>query len=145
MPSQDSLSKLIKDLGGVGNKALQQARGKEIQHDQAGSLPAGVEGVAQLRRCRFQQIAPGKTNAGAWQFYADATVMDPEEFTDSAGNTHRVAGKLTQVSELIMDTPSRSRKTKQDHMNYAYNQVGLLLGIKNMEELGSTFEEVVAL
>lgn len=87
-----------------------------------GDLPPGLSGIAQLVECRFGVIDPGKTNAGECYLYAAGIVVSPEEFTDAEQNTIRVAGMRTQITEVICDTPDRSRKTIEDHIDWIMNE-----------------------
>jgi hypothetical protein len=106
-------------------------------------LPAGINnGTARLVDCRFGQYKEGD-NKGEWFFMARASVRTPEEHDGMP-----VRGLFTQIGpEPICDTPTRSRKTVDDHIKWVYDQFDLM-GLKredidpeNLEETAQIVKE----
>lgn len=143
MPPQKGQSGLLAKYGDRLAKAHEQNKTNEVVFDGFGDLPAGMSGIAQLSDCRFLQIAQGKDNAGEYMFFARGIVMEPEEFTDDKGNTHRVAGLGTMISEPLFDTPKRSRQSINEHVAWIYNELGKL-GVNMQNVQLKDLEGVVA-
>ncbi|MCK9569135.1 hypothetical protein M0R72_09350 [Candidatus Pacearchaeota archaeon] len=131
MPSQTKKSSLVAKLGSKLKKAVEAHADDETSLDVGGNLPAGIEGgVARVVECKFVEIAPGKTNAGELLFYAAATVLRPAEV-----NGQLIRGLRTQINEPLFDTPTRSRKTFDDHIQEVMNRLRILKGVKPGEKL----------
>jgi hypothetical protein len=112
---------LKKKLGGKLDKALKSVRGNETKFDTGGSLPAGIEnGIAQLVDIKFDTYKKGD-NQGEVFFYAAGVVLAP---TSHEGRP--IQGLRTSIIEPMHDTPNRSRKTLQDHLDWVCNQLRLL-------------------
>ena len=84
----------------------------------SGDLPAGVQGIAELVELKIGQYKDGAGLKGEPFFYAAGIVQEPKEFTDENGTSWKIAGLRTSIMEPLCDTPTRSRKTFEDH--YAY-------------------------
>jgi hypothetical protein len=126
MPSQTKKSGLVAKLGSKLAKAVAAHADDATEVDVSGNLPAGIEGgVAKVVDCKFVEIAPGKTNAGELMFYAAAVVLRPKEV-----NGRLVKGLRTMINEPLYDTPTRSRKTFDDHVKEVINRLRILKGVK---------------
>lgn len=129
MAAQRQTGAFVKMLGERGRKAHEAHKNDETKYGQM-ELPSGIEnGVAQLVDIKFTQIAAGKQNAGKWMFYAAGVVKEPGE----QGGTP-VRGLRTSITEPMYDTPTRSRKTVEEHIAWLYNELRKL-GV-NTTELG---------
>ena len=95
------------------------------QHEEAkvaggySELPAGINGgVAQVKKCYFDTYKTGD-NKGEYFFYAAAVVVSPITFQGE-----QIAGKMTVLPiEPVCDTPNRSRKTLEDHVEWIQNEL----------------------
>lgn len=126
MPKQTG-SVLGKIAGAVGKAVANHAK-DETKYGEGGSLPPGIEnGVAKLVDCRFSQYEKG-ANKGQPFFLAVGVVQSPE--------THdgvRIVGRRTMIMEPLCETPSRSRKTIDDHVAWVMNE---------MRKLGAPTEDI---
>lgn len=103
-----------------------------------GGLPAGIEGgIARLSDIRIGYYEKGD-NVGEPFFIAAGIVLSPESHDGIV-----VKGLRTQIMEPIHDTPTRSRKTVEDHYAWVLNQVRLL-GVDTSEVDVDSFEDVLA-
>lgn len=119
MPPQRIKSDLFAKLGDKGRRAFEEAKTKTTMPNVFGDLPGGIiGGVAQLVDCRFVKIKEGKQNAGEYMFFAAGVVKRPAIFNDM-----RIAGLRTQISEAMFDTPTKSRKTVQEHFDWVCTQL----------------------
>jgi hypothetical protein len=124
MPANRATSGLMAKLGAAGRQAFEAHKGEDTQYSNFGELPAGLNGVAKLKDCKFIQIKEGKKNAGEYMFQAVGIVISPEEFKDADGNTHRVAGGRTAIMEMMCETPeSKGRKSLGEHMAWVQNEL----------------------
>jgi len=124
MPVKRQKSSLAARLGDEARRAFDETKSKEPEYDSQAGLPAGIEGgVARLVQCRFVQIAEGKQNAGKDMFFAAGIVLSPAEV-----NGVNIAGLRTQISEPLYPTPTRSRKTVAEHVEWVLNEMKKLLG-----------------
>lgn len=104
-------------------KAVNAHKNDETKYDGGGSLPAGIEnGVAQLTECKFDLIKPGKENAGKPFFYAAGVIVSPEVHTDGTP----LAGRRTSIMEVMFDTPTRTRKDVEAHVEWVMNMMRCL-------------------
>lgn len=131
-------SALSKALGNKGQKALNAHKSDETEFDTGGSLPAGIEGgVAQLVDCKFGEVAEGKENAGKPYFYAAGIVHEPKEHGGVP-----IEGRRTSITEPLYDTPTRSRKDVDDHMDWILNELRKLgvdtEELNDLDELDAT-------
>lgn len=116
MPAQHASASIVQKLGNTLLQAHEAIKGNTTVPQVQMELPAGINnGIAEIRSCKFMQIAEGKNNAGEWQFYTSAIVKMPK-----VHNGIPVEGKRTFTIEPIYATPSRERKTIQDHMDHIY-------------------------
>ncbi len=138
MPKQTSSSNLFKDLEERAQKALEANKTKPIEYDTGGDLPPGIEGgIARLVDCKIDTFKSGD-NKGKPRFYAAGVVISPGEFRGQ-----RIEGEQTKVSkygEPLFDTPTRSRKTFEDHFDWMMNVLALLgldrSEIENTQDMG---------
>lgn len=120
MPVAKGQSSLLTKLGQRGVKAHEAHKSDETQYSSFGDLPAGIEGgIAQLETVKFDQYKNGDMK-GEYFFMARATVKQPIEVKEFG----RVAGLSTQIGpEPMCDTPTRSRKTLEEHIEWVYNEL----------------------
>lgn len=142
MPMQSSKSGLLGKYGDKLKKAAEAHKDDPVEYGNMG-LPAGIEGgVAQLNECKFTQIKAGKQNAGEYVFYASGIVMSPE-----IHNGVGIKGLRTQISEPVYDTPTRSRKTIDEHVKWIQNIMKQLgagpesLGAEDLETTAAALKE----
>lgn len=116
MPTGQGRASFTQSMAAQGREAHEKVKGLDTQLSAGGNLPAGIEnGIAQLVDMHFVQVKEGKQNAGSWMFYAAGAVFEPKDH-----NGAPTEGLRTQISEPMFDTPTRSRKTVQDHLDYVY-------------------------
>lgn len=114
---------LAAKLGDKVKKAVLSHKDDETKYDAGGSLPAGIEnGVAQLTECKFMEIEKEGENKGKVMFIAAGIIVSPEVHTDGTP----LKGRRTSINEFIFDTPTRSRKTVDDHMAWVMNTMRCL-------------------
>ena len=139
MPVQKKKSSLAIRLGNKARKAFEEVKDQEPEFDTQAGLPGGIEGgIARLVECKFTQIAAGKQNAGKDMFYAAGIVMSPAEV-----NGINIEGLRTQISEPLYDTPTRSRKTVDDHLEWVMNEMkklGLDMSEMTLDDLEGAAE-----
>lgn len=124
MPAQSGQSKLMQKLGVEGRKAFEAHKKDETDLSSFGSLPGGIErGVAQLVDCKFGFVQQGKDNAGQPFFFAAGIVKQPVKH-----NGIPIVGMRTQVIEPLYSTPTRSRKTVEEHLAWVMNEMRKLGG-----------------
>lgn len=113
MPPQQGkpMKSLSARFGDRLRKAHDAAKDKEVKVN-AGDLPAGIEnGICQLTRCYFSEFKEGAIK-GEPYLMATGIVVEPKEH----------AGKrVTFGPEPVCDTPERSRKTLEEHVEYIEN------------------------
>ena len=143
MPAQSKKSSLAARLGDKARKAFNECKDKPPEFDSNARLPAGIEGgVAKLVECKFTQIAAGKANVGKDMFYAAGVVVSPDEV-----NGVSLVGLRTQISEPLYDTPTRSRKTIEDHLEWVMNEMKKLgldmseFSPDDLEDMAATLKE----
>ncbi len=129
MPAVTQQSLLIQKLGNAFVQAHEKAKTVEAAKDTGGDLPAGIDGIAQLVDCRIMEIAAGKENAGKLMFFAAGVVVLPKLHEGIP-----IAGRRTSIMEPIYDTPTRSRKTVQEHINWVYSELKAL-GLTKLDSI----------
>lgn len=127
MAKQTTNSGLIAKLGDKLRKAHENHKGDDVKYDANGGLPSGIEtGVAKLTSCKFGIYDKGD-NKGQYYFMARGVVIEPT----FVGKTP-TAGLQTMIMEPMCETPTRSRKSVDDHLDFVYNEMRKL-GV-NMED-----------
>jgi len=136
-------SSLASRLGDKARQAFDENKTVEAEFDSQAGLPSGIDGgVARLVECKFIQIAEGKKNAGKDMFFASGIVVSPLEH-----NGVRLAGLRTMITEPLYDTPTRSRKTVEDHLEWVMNELKKLgidmseMSIDDIEDVAGTLKE----
>lgn len=103
-------------FGAKLQNAHKQHATEKTEYGNMGDLPDGISGgVAKLVDIK---LMPGKKNPNDWFFYAAGVVVSPAEFKGM-----RTIGMRTSILEPLGDTPTRSRKTFEDHMGWVYNEL----------------------
>lgn len=117
MPPQTQASGLMKKLGESGRRAFDKVKGNETKFDSGGGLPAGIEnGIARLVSCKFGVYENGDTK-GEFFFSATGIVLTPDDHDGTP-----VRGLRTTIGpEPMCSTPTRSRKTIDEHMDWVLN------------------------
>jgi hypothetical protein len=143
MPAQQKQSSLAARLGEKVRKAFEEKKADAPEFDSQAGLPAGIEGgVAQLVECKFLQVAAGKQNAGKDMFFAAGVVVSPTET-----NGVNLVGLRTMISEPLYDTPTRSRKSVEEHVEWVMNEMKKLgidmseMSIDDIEDVAATLKE----
>jgi hypothetical protein len=136
MPPQQVKSKLVAKLGPRFTKAFDACKDKEVEFSKFGELPQIPQGVALLKECQIREYEDGD-NKGKLYWYASGTVLEP---------THvgkiKVKGLQTRLSCPLYDTPTRSRKTVEEHVAWVRNQLARLgLNTEGMD--AAEFEHAV--
>lgn len=118
MPPQKTTISLVKKLGKKLVEAHQAKAGEEYKASGGAELPDGISnGVARLTSCKFGVYEKGDL-AGEPFFMASGVVVDTPQNADLKW----CVGLRTQVGpEPICDTPTKSRKTVEDHLGWIYN------------------------
>lgn len=118
MPPQKTTVSLVKKLGKKLVEAHQAKAGEEYKASGGAELPDGiVNGVARLTSCKFGVYEKGDM-VGEPYFMASGVVVDTPQNPDLKW----CVGLRTSVGpEPICDTPTRSRKTVEDHLGWVYN------------------------
>jgi len=134
---------LASRLGDSVRKTFEEKKSLSPEFDTQAGLPAGIEGgIAKLVDCKFLQVAAGKQNAGKDMFFAAGIVVSPSEY-DGVG----LVGLRTQISEPLYDTPTRSRKTVDEHLEWVMNQLKMLgidmseMAIEDLEDIADALKE----
>jgi hypothetical protein len=120
-------SLLLSKLGNTFIQAHNANKGVKPRENSDGDLPEIRNGVARLVQCKIMEVAKGKKNEGKLMFYAAGTVLAPE-YVDG----YKTRGKFTKITEPIYDTPTRTRKTVNDHIKWIYELLEGL-GMKTAE------------
>lgn len=109
-------------LSSAVSKGVQDHKDDETVLQGGGDLPAGIEGgIARLVLCKFDRYKSGDLE-GEPYFMAQGVVVRPIELDGVV-----VEGLRTGIGpEPICETPSRSRKTVDDHVGYVLNHLRLL-------------------
>jgi hypothetical protein len=97
-----------------------------VSTDPGADIPPNINGVGRLVDCKFDTVKEGKENAGEYYFYAQASILSPEEAKDENGQMVRIKGKFTSIIEMMCDTPNKARKTAKDHLDWVVNMMGAL-------------------
>jgi hypothetical protein len=143
MPKQVKASGLAAKLGDAGRKAFDEHKADEPVFGGGADLPAGIEGgVAKLVQCKFDKHKEGD-NKGQYYFMAAGIVQSPKEHGGIP-----IQGLRTQIGpEPLYDTPSRSRKTVADHVQWVLNEFHKLgvdtssMTINDFEATATVLEE----
>jgi hypothetical protein len=118
MAKQVTKSGLAGKLGAKLKQAVDKHKKDETKISGGGDLPAGIIGIAQLVDCRFGQYKEG-ANKGEYFFYAAGVVRTPAMFEGMP-----IKGMRTQIGpEPMCDTPTKSRKTLEDHTAWVLNEM----------------------
>jgi len=119
MPMQKGKSGLVAKLGNRLKTAHEKHKSDETRMGRV-DLPPGLNGIAQLVDCKFTQIRDdAQQGAGEYMFYAAGVVLTPAFSADGQS----VKGLRTQISEPLYDTPTRTRKTVDEHVDWIYNEL----------------------
>lgn len=113
-----------------GRKAVASHREDETKYQAGMGLPAGIEdGLAQLTKCYFGVYEKGDGLVGEYYFRAEGTIIEPKSH-----NGVKVEGRMTSLMEPMCDTPTRSRKTIDDHVAWVLNEMRKLgLDTRNLQ------------
>lgn len=119
MPPQKAKSALLAKYGKALEQAHHAVKDNETEFSKFGDLPPGIEnGIAKLDSVKFDQFKNGDLK-NEWYFMAQAVVLLPKEH-----NGIPVENLQTRIGpEPLCDTPSRSRKTTQEHVDWIYNEL----------------------
>ena len=142
MAKQTANSGLIAKLGDKLRKAHENHKADDVKYDANGGLPAGIEnGIAQLKTCKFGQYEKGD-NKGEFYLMMTGIIVEPK-----AHEGVPVQGLRTSIMEPMCDTPTRSRKSVDDHVAFVYNEFKKLgadtadADPDNLEELAAAVQE----
>lgn len=107
-------------------------------------LPPGINnGIARVERVQLMRIKEGKQNAGELMFFARAINVLPTEFKGLP-----IEGLSTSITEPLFDTPSKSRKTFDEHWSYVVNILKMLdpnvadQDFDEIDEINAYLEEI---
>lgn len=143
MPPMKSQSPIAAKIGAKLRAAHEAHKNDDTSASSGGGdLPPLDNGVAQLKEVKLTQIKPGKQNAGEYMFYAAGIVIVPKSV-----NGIPVAGRRTQISEPLFDTPTRTRKTVDDHVAHIYailRDLGVDTTTIDPNNIEATFEALKA-
>lgn len=134
-------SLLAAKLGNKGKQAFDNVKNNDVEFDTGANLPAGIEnGVAQLVECKFGTYESGD-NKGELYFLAAGVVCAPKLHEGVS-----VEGLRTQIGpEPLCDTPTRSRKTVQEHFAWVVNELkklGLDTGQLELDQIEASCEQL---
>lgn len=142
MAKQMKKSGLASKLGQAGAKAVEAHRNDETNFGGGGNLPEGIEGgIAQLVDCKFDTYKKGDM-VGQYYFYAAGIVKQP-----SVHNGQHIDGLRTSIMEPMCDTPNRSRKTIDEHLDWVLNEMRKLgadtsdVGLEDLEAVAESLKE----
>ena len=142
MPSQVTKSVLSGAIGSAVAKAVNKHKGDEVKYDTGGGLPDGIEnGVARLTECKFGVYDKGDMK-GKPYFMAAGIVMEPK-----VHNGVKVEGRRTSIIEPVCDTPTRGRKTVEEHVAWILNEMKKLGAGDAIEQFsgeGTELEEIAS-
>lgn len=120
MPKAEVKSELFQKLGNQLKSAHEAHKSDETEYGGGfAELPAGLNGaIAQLIECKFDKFKTGK-QVGEWYFMARGVIVSPKEFQGMY-----IEGLNTQIGpEPICNTPERTRKTIDEHIDWVYNEL----------------------
>lgn len=118
MPPKMTKSNLIGKLGAQLAKAHEAHKADETVITGGGDLPAGIEnGIAKLVECKFDVYKNGDSK-GQYFFYAAGVVVAPRDHDGVP-----IEGLRTSIMEPLCDTPTRTRKTIDQHLEWIYNEL----------------------
>lgn len=118
MPPKMTKSNLIGKLGAQLAKAHEAHKADETVITGGGDLPAGIEnGIAKLVECKFDVYKQGDMK-GQYFFYAAGVVVAPRDHDGVP-----IEGLRTSIMEPLCDTPTRTRKTLDQHLEWIYNEL----------------------
>lgn len=142
MPAQVTKSVLSGAIGSAVAKAVNKHKGDEVKYDTGGGLPDGIEnGVARLTECKFGVYDKGDMK-GKPYFMAAGIVVEPK-----VHNGVKVEGRRTSIIEPVCDTPTRGRKTVEEHVAWILNEMKKLGAGDAIEQFGgegTELEEIAA-
>lgn len=126
-------SALAAKLGEKARKAFEAHKADETSFGNVG-LPGGIEnGIAQLSSIKFDQFAKGD-NKGEYYFMATGIVVAPTEVDGTP-----IKGLRTVIGpEPLCDTPSRSRESIDEHLEWVLNELRKL----GVDTEGMDFEDM---
>jgi hypothetical protein len=140
MPKSSSDDNLFGKWKDRIKKAHDQHKDDDTDYGQM-ELPAGINnGIAQIVDCRIGHYEKGD-NKGQPFFHIAAITVEPEEFEGVP-----CAGVRTSHTEPLCDTPSRSRKTVEEHVAWMYNELrkcGIDTSSLDPDDLPQTFEALI--
>lgn len=131
--------KLADKLGPKAAKAYESHKNDEINYGGGADLPDGIEGgVAQLVECKFDEYKDGAMK-GKLYFLAAGIVVQPVTH-----NGIHIQGLRTQIGpEPLCETPTRGRKTLDEHIEWVQNELkklGADLSETTLDDLDSVVE-----
>lgn len=138
MPKATTTSSLAARLGDAGRRGFEASKDTPVNYGGGGQLPDGIEnGIAKLVDCRFGVYKDGPF-AGKDFYIASGVVVSPEEHDGIP-----TVGLRTQIMEPLCATPTRSRKTVEEHLDWVLNEwkkLGVDVSGLDYEQLESTAE-----
>jgi len=138
MPAKTTKSALSSKLGNRLNKAVNAHKNDDTRLTGGADLPPGIEGgIAQLVECKFSTYEKGDQK-GEFFFYAAGSVIAPSEVAGIP-----LVGLRTSIMEPVCDTPTRSRKTIEDHVDWVLNEFRKL-GVDTKGMTGDDLEGTAA-
>lgn len=138
MPAKTSKSSFMDKV----RQAHESHKADETKVGGGGDLPPTIEnGIAKLVDCHIGLVKDGDLKGEPF-FYAagivvyptmaDMASMDPTTKKLVRKGQMKVEGLRTQITEMLCDTPGRTRETVDDHYAWVLNQLRLL-GIDTAE------------
>lgn len=133
MAKQSGKSGLFNKYGQEFVKAHEEHKDDTTKFDTYAEIPPGVEGIAKLYLCRFEQVQPDekkqdKKYVGEYYFTARGTCVYPRYWKDKeTGAVIEIEGRQTSIGpEMCCHTPKQSgkgRQTQSEHMGWIYNEL----------------------
>lgn len=136
MPAKQGKSGFMAKNGAKLGKAVAATKDNETKYSAGGSLPPFENGIAQLVECKLDQYKTGASK-GEYYFLAAGIMKLPKKTAEGIP----IEGQRIQIMEPLCETPTKSRKTFQDHVDWVLNEFRKLgVDTSSMADDGSDFE-----
>lgn len=121
-------------VGDKGLKSFEKHKGDETKFDSNARLPAGIEnGIAKLTSLKIE-----KSKKDGKPYFTAVGIVTAPASHDGAP----IKGLRTSIIEPVFDTPTRGRKTVDEHMEWILNEIRKL-GLETEGMSKDEFEEAI--
>ncbi len=145
MAVQKQKSALFAKYGSKLDAAVKGHAADPIEYGNMRVPPGITAGIAKLVECKFDTVAPGKTNAGEWYFRAAGVIVEPKSVMVN-GQEVTCEGLQTSIMEMVCQTTTQAGKvtTVDEHVANILNEMKKLGGAQFVEGAGGAELESLA-